>query len=243
LPADWSGSTKDKDASKAAGNGALTKAASLWSVSDLILLLAAIDSAEENAELPSWGFGSSVELPKELCDRFGAALVEMGDIAAEMLDVVLGAIKEEEAGEALAAAALVADLVKLAGDRVLMKAGAKHSKADKARIGQAHDLLAELDPDCCPAEADDEGAEKLVKTLTAERDADRKAFTKQLAEIGDAVKAIAAQPLPMGTSSVLRVVEKAADFGAMADKIGAGYGADGLERLAEAAQTAARLAR
>ena len=33
---------------------------------------------------------------------------------------------------------------------VLGKIGARHSKADKARIKQSHDLLVALDPDCCP---------------------------------------------------------------------------------------------
>jgi hypothetical protein len=33
----------------------------------------------------------------------------------------------------------------------LAKIGARHSKADKDRIKQAHDVLVGLDPDCCPA--------------------------------------------------------------------------------------------
>ena len=33
----------------------------------------------------------------------------------------------------------------------LAKIGARHSKADKNRIKQTHDLLVDLDPDCCPA--------------------------------------------------------------------------------------------
>ena len=37
------------------------------------------------------------------------------------------------------------------GAEAIAKAGARHSKADKARIKQSHDLLAALDPDCCPA--------------------------------------------------------------------------------------------
>ncbi len=32
-----------------------------------------------------------------------------------------------------------------------LKIGARHSKADKERIKQSHDLLVALDPDCCPA--------------------------------------------------------------------------------------------
>jgi hypothetical protein len=237
LPADWPGSTKDKDASKVAGDGDLSKGADLWSISDLLLLLDGVSRAENNAELPAWGFGNSVELPKDLCDRFGAALIEIGDIAAEMLDAVLSSMKEEEAHEAINMAALAADLVKLAGDRKrLAKAGAKHSAADKDKIVKAHDLLVDLDPDCCPAE-DDDDAEKLVKTLTAERNADRKAFTAELSAIHDVVKQLAAQPLPMGSSSVtLRTVEKGHDFGSIADNLGAAStDPDGLTRLASTA--------
>jgi hypothetical protein len=237
LPADWAGSTKDKDASKVAGDGGLAKGADLWSISDLLLLLDGVSRMEDNAELPSWSFGNSVDLPKELCDRFGAALVELGDIAAEMLDIVLNAMKDEEAEEAVANAAVIGTLRKLAGDRALAKAGAKHSKADKSKIKAAHDLLVDLDPDCCDAEdEEDEDAEKLVKTLTAERDADRKAFAKQLEDILAMVKVIADQPLPRGTSSVLRVVEKTQDFNAIADQIGgASTTNDPLERLASVA--------
>ncbi len=42
---------------------------------------------------------------------------------------------------------------KAAGDTAettLGKIGARHSKVDKARIKQSHDLLVALDPDCCP---------------------------------------------------------------------------------------------
>ena len=35
--------------------------------------------------------------------------------------------------------------------KAIAKAGARHSKADKERIKQSHDLLVALDPDCCPA--------------------------------------------------------------------------------------------
>jgi len=40
----------------------------------------------------------------------------------------------------------------VSGERVpLTKVGARHSKADKERIKKIHNLLAELDPGCCPA--------------------------------------------------------------------------------------------
>lgn len=250
LPADWPGSTQKKDGSKKiAGDGDLGKAASLWSVSDLLQLLASIECAEDNAELPSSGFGSSVDLPKELCDRFGSALVELGDIAAQMLDTVLSSIKEEEASEAVANAALASDLVKLFSLRsTLAKAGAKHSKADKERIKKAHDLLTEIDPDSCPAGDGEGSAEKLAKQIVAERAANDKLLNEtilpvmtelatKISAIGDTVRTIADQPLPMGTSSV-RVIEKSDDnrFNSWADQMNAPGGQDPLDRLASVAQ-------
>ena len=132
--------------------------------------------------------------------------------------------KGEEAGEALAAAAFIADLRKLAGDRALLKVGAKHSKADKERIKKVHDLVAELDPDCCPdGNGGDGDAEKLAKQLDAERAANAKLLsetimpaiakiTEQLGKMDVTLGAVASQPLPIGTSSVnLRTVEKSDD--------------------------------
>lgn len=238
LPADWPGSTKKDDSKKVAGME-VVKAASLFSVSNLLLLLDSVQQAEDSAESDAWGFGPTVDLPKELTDRFGTALVELGDIAAEMLDVVLASIKTEETSEAVAAAARALDLSKLA----LAKVGARHSKDDKERIKTAHDALADLDPDCCPGADDGEGddADKMIKALQSERDADRKAFEKTLGEIMVLIKQIADQPQPMGASSVtLRTVDKEQDFNAMADRLGARGAGDGLERLADAAQRAAR---
>lgn len=253
LPADWPGSTKDKDSKKSVATD-LGKGADLWSISDLLLLLDGVSRMEDNAELPSWSFGNSVDLPKELCDRFGAALVELGDIAAEMLDTVLEAMKDEEAAEAVANAARARDLGKLA----LAKVGAKHSKSDKDHIKKAHDHLAELDPDCCPGGADeDDDAEKLAKQLAAERGANAallnetilpaiKDLVGRLDKIDANVKSIADQPMPMGTSSVvLKVVDKTQDeFGALADKLGTvPAGSDGLARFADAVQLAAARSR
>lgn len=49
------------------------------------------------------------------------------------------------------AASAVAISGAMAAADALGKIGARHSKADKERIKQSHDLLAALDPDCCPA--------------------------------------------------------------------------------------------
>jgi hypothetical protein len=122
--------------------------------------------------------------------------------------------------------------------KTFAKVGARHSKADKERIQKIHDLLAELDPDCCPGvgipganvelnpqfspqagengdDGDDEDdAEKFAKML--ERRVERpfaKALhgvTARLDDMAARVKKIEDQPLPLGTTSV-RVAEKSED--------------------------------
>ena len=120
----------------------------------------------------------------------------------------------------------------------LGKIGARHSKADKARIKQSHDLLVALDPDCCPGghlpganverqpefspQAGEHGdaldgadeTEKLAKSL--ERSL-QQTLTKALGGLqtrldnfAARLKKIEDQPLPLGTSSV-RVAEKTED--------------------------------
>ncbi len=122
--------------------------------------------------------------------------------------------------------------------RALAKVGARHAKVDKERIKKIHDLLAELDPDCCAgvgipgahvepnpqfspqagehgdADGDDDDAEKLVKVL--ERRFERPlakaihGMTARIDEMSARVKKIEDQPLPLGSSSV-RVAEKNED--------------------------------
>ena len=120
----------------------------------------------------------------------------------------------------------------------LTKFGARHSKADKERIKQSHDLLVALDPDCCPgahipvanvearprfspqagehgdAALDSDENEKFAKGIeTAVQRSLAKALgglTTRLDEFAARLKKIEDQPLPLGTSSV-RVVEKSED--------------------------------
>lgn len=210
LPADWPGSTK---ADKSAAAGDLQKDVGLWSVAEFLTFVAAVSGAEQRAEMPSFGFG--IDLPKELCDRFGAAVVELLDIATVMLDAVTAAMKGEEENEAVAAAAQILDLQKHVAVLALAKAGKRHSKADKDRIKQAHDALADLDPDCCPgADNDDgDGAEKLAKAIAGERVGFQKMLDGigvLLADVAERVKKIEAQPMPMGSTSV-RIAEKRDD--------------------------------
>jgi hypothetical protein len=121
---------------------------------------------------------------------------------------------------------------------MLAKIGARHSKADKERIKQSHDLLAALDPDCCPgahlpganvearprfspqagergdASGDDDDTEKLAKSLESSMQRSLakalSGFDKRLDAFAARLKKIEDQPLPLGTSSV-RVAEKSDD--------------------------------
>jgi hypothetical protein len=120
----------------------------------------------------------------------------------------------------------------------LTKIGARHSRADKQRIKQSHDLLVALDPDCCAAahiaganvernpkfspqagegavdDDDMESNEKFAKLL--DRSAERvlakamRGIDAKLADVAARLKKIEDQPLPLGTSSV-RVAEKSDD--------------------------------
>jgi hypothetical protein len=128
-----------------------------------------------------------------------------------------------------------------AGDELaaaLAKIGARHSKADKERIKQSHDLLVALDPDCCAAagpvagakvdqnpkfspqagegaaetaaDADSGETEKLAKMLDRSLAKAMQAVTSRMDDFAARLKKIETQPLPLGTTSV-RVAEKSDD--------------------------------
>jgi hypothetical protein len=115
----------------------------------------------------------------------------------------------------------------------LTKIGARHSKVDKERIQKIHDLLTELDPDCCAGAhipgahvepnpqfspqagehgdaASDDDTEKLAKAIERPLAKALQGLTTRLDEMAARVKKIEEQPLPLGTSSV-RVAEKNED--------------------------------
>lgn len=121
---------------KVAEGSDLAKYANVHFVSDLMCMLGCVQTMEARAEMDS---EYAVSLPKELTDRFGAALVELGDISAAVLDIVLAAMKAEQVTEARKSAELVE----------LIKRGARNSANDKGLIKTAHDALASLDKDVC----------------------------------------------------------------------------------------------
>jgi hypothetical protein len=193
LPADWSGSTKDKSA-KAAG-GDLAKGATLYSISNLVQLLASVESAEDWMEGDNDYSGTAV--PREITTRFGTVLVDLGDVVADVLDLLLDAMKDEEASEALAAAAPMGNLIKL---------GARTSKSDKAKLQAMHDTTVDMGATCDAENAKaasgaglSKAADDLAK-MTGERDsllAKYDALNKTLTDdFMPLIKAIAAQPVP-----------------------------------------------
>lgn len=122
-----------------------------------------------------------------------------------------------------------------AAGEAFAKIGARHSAADKARIKKSHDLLVDLDPDCCPgahlpganveprpnfspqagegADADDRDTQKLNKAADQRMSTMEKGMhdlKSLLQEFIARVKKIEDQPMPLGTSSV-RVAEKSED--------------------------------
>lgn len=99
-------------AAKAAAGGKLAKSVDLYQVSSLVQLLAQLEWAEEMCEQPGMFGGTSVELTAEVCNEFGALVVKVADFVAKLLDQIIGAIKEEEAEEAMEAAQQVGDLLK-----------------------------------------------------------------------------------------------------------------------------------
>jgi hypothetical protein len=210
LPAEWPGSTKDTDKAAAAAN--LLKAVSLYGVANLLQVIACVEDAEQGFEQDIYWSGA-VNVPDDLKTRFGAVVVELGDIAAEALDLVLSSKSTEESSEAMA---LMAPVVEL------MKAGARHSKTDKSTLQAAHDGLVKLGADCGTADkavAVDDLAKNLTSTvdaltkMTAERDALEKgmgSITERLDEVLKRVKNIEEQPGP-GPSGIFRVVGKTDD--------------------------------
>lgn len=106
LPEDWRGATK-----KAEAGGDLAKGVNLYDLSNMLQLLSSLQYAEEGFENDEL-WGNKVDVPAALKTRFGALLVEFADIVADALEVLLGAITEEEADEALERAAAPTDLQK-----------------------------------------------------------------------------------------------------------------------------------
>lgn len=178
LPADWPGSTKDKEKLAAAVDksatpgSAIAKGATFYTVSSMIELLGRLEWAEECCEgdggmcLYGGPSETTIQVSKDFTDRFGALLVEFGDMVADLLDRLLSEMAEEERQEAAQEAAKVAGalrhpLAKGAGKPTTLSelpsggddapdalaaltAIVKSSKTGAARTGQRGDVFAQL---------------------------------------------------------------------------------------------------
>lgn len=186
LPAEW--------LLKVENTAELQKGITLYSVAGLLQLLGSIESYEEAAEYVDPYLGS-VNVSKELRDRFGAAVVELGDICASMLDLIIAGMRSEEAQEAMERCAPVIDL---------MKAGARHSKADMELLNKIHDHAVDLGAKCGDSGDDTEKLAKAatdLQKITAERDTLAKAMEAigpKLDETLERIKKIESQPMPGG---------------------------------------------
>jgi hypothetical protein len=116
----------------------ISKALSLESIANMLQLLACIDRAEDSYEY-DYIWSEAINPPPELKTRFGALLVEFGDIIRQSLDLVLISMSDEEAEEALQRGDIAIDIA---------KAGARHSRSDMADLQAAHDALVKLGADC-----------------------------------------------------------------------------------------------
>ena len=86
-------------------SGRVSKSANLYTVSQMIELLGRLEALEEACEgqdgCVPWGYGqTNISVPKEFTDKFGTALVSFGDMVAELLDMILSSMRDEEAEEA-----------------------------------------------------------------------------------------------------------------------------------------------
>ncbi|OCJ12477.1 hypothetical protein A6U86_05500 [Rhizobium sp. AC27/96] len=219
LPEGWAGSTK-----KAEGEGDLSKALSLECVADMLQLLAWMDRMEDSYEA-GYFWPEAVIPSDEMKNRFGALLVEFGDLIADSLDMVLGSMGEEEAGEAIQRGELLINIA---------KAGARHSQSDMADLQGAHDALVKLGADCGMGKAvasEDlekvEGDETLLKKaydqISARLD-EVLPMVKGMKEHNDAlekrIKEIESQPVPAKTAGVIAAVSKEFDtIGASAEPV------------------------
>lgn len=189
LPEDWSQAPK---VDKAMAAEDLKKSVSLYSLSSLLDCLARLEMYEESCECDS-PYYDSINLPNEIKTRFGSLVVELGDIIAAMLDVILSTMRTEEAGEAMTRALAAADVLKGLVGGQLEKVVATGAAAEPA------DVVA------------------LTATIEAERTAFKTTIAdlaKQITAVTNRLKVVESAPLPPGTSSVtpaLKVAEKGGD--------------------------------
>ena len=139
------------------------------------------------------GADDEIEAAVEMAVRMGALRKRLTSADLPLADLTKIA---EEHQEPLTKATL-ADMPALV-DRILVKAGARHSKADQEHLQAAHDHLTGLGADCASKAAPAGDLSKALQT--------------QLAEALDRIKKLEAQPMPsVVTLRMARAVTKAED--------------------------------
>lgn len=151
LPEDWPGSTKKKEST------AVSKAASLYTVSSMISLLGQLEYLEECCEgggtmccgVPGQS-DTVVECSQEFTDKFGSLLVEFADMTAELLDAAISKMKEEEAEEARAGAAGAAKAARAVGLTKAWSQEARDAAAEARRSKEKADYHSDRVADHAP---------------------------------------------------------------------------------------------
>lgn len=200
LPDGWVG----KPASKAVEGEDLKKVANYDTISNMLYLLGALERAEESMECMAVVSyydqkGTQVDVPKAINDRFGALLIEFGDITASVLDHLLAAMGEEERGEALEQMIQIGSLIK-----------AVRSKSDKTRVQQMHDLSSEMGADCGGDDVDKAaGQDGLHKSVVIENKALRKQIDDMIPRVETLIAKVAAlEAKPAPAKAVVRVTKQ-----------------------------------
>lgn len=230
LPKDWHASTAKLDQEKHANFGSMQM---------LMGLLQYAEHCEESleGEVPMMvGYGeTTIEVPKDITNRFGRLIGELGDVCADVLDDLLNAMKDEERAEAAESANKLAGLIES-----LNKLGARHSKEDMDTIKTAHDMIVKLEPTVCSKLAGSDEMSKAVATAEkalAERDSMAKSLTdmaETLKSVHEDVQKIKNTPVgitpAVGPDGLRRyhIADKAMDMGSIAPT---GDGDAGAEKL------------
>lgn len=182
--------------------GALKKG--LWGVQDLAGVLMALAGCAMSAQSEADWEGDKSMVPAQLKAAAVAVGQALKDMTAEEVDELI-----EGMGGIIQPVLMMADKIGAMSKADLAKAGARHSKADLARVQKIHDAASELGAKC---DKDDDGGDvenampggRLKKALDALSKVDE--LTKMVTDLTDRLKKV--EDMPMPAKGALRVVGK-----------------------------------
>lgn len=204
LPEDWEGSTKKAPMKKAELPGFMRKG--LGEVSQLAGLLQGL----------TWL--ASCVAGEAAAERDGSPLPARLATWLQEGSEILTAMATEETQEAVSAlntavSAIPGEMKKTLAGGDMLKSGARHSKADMARVQAIHDTSRDLGADCGGTMEKAEGAEAMIKAAF-ELAGMRERMVKLEGENADMAKRLAElQKQPAGGGPVLRTVDRNGDTG------------------------------